>query len=287
MSEDIKAQKQMASVWFWDLRDRICAEFEAIEAEFSPQATTSAKFKREHWQRTDEVAHDDGGGGEISILHGNVFEKAAVNVSMVEGSFSEKFRNEIPGGNDNDGKFWASGISLITHPRNPFVPPVHMNTRMIVTAKKWFGGGIDLNPIFPNDADTTQFHHALKQLCDRHHPDYYPNFSKKADDYFTIIHRNIKRGVGGIFYDDLANDWGQDFEFTKQVGQCFLQLYPKMVRAHINDDYDASHQEQQYIKRGHYTEFNLIYDRGTRFGLMTGGNVNAVLSSLPPLAKWP
>ncbi len=282
-----QTKQQQAQTWFRQLRDDICTEFERIEQEFAQkQNLESAQFTRNPWQRPDESV-EHGGGGEISIIRGNVFEKAAVNISVVEGCFSEKFRKEIKGAEENDGNFWAAGISIITHPYNPFVPPIHMNTRMIVTAKQWFGGGIDLNPIFPDDADSKLFHEKLKELCDQHHPDYYEKFSKQADDYFTIKHRNMKRGIGGIFYDYLDEDWHKDFDFTKSVGRCFLDIYPNLVRAHRDDTYTKNDREQQFIKRGHYTEFNLVYDRGTRFGLMTGGNVEAVLASLPPIAKWP
>ncbi len=294
IDQNIDAKKQQAKTWFRELRDQLCQSFEAMEAEFLTHhdhadniaRNPSSCFERQHWQRPDEVVGADGGGGEISILRGNLFEKAAINISVVEGVFSEKFRSEIAGATDSEGKFWAAGISLITHPRNPFIPPVHMNTRMIVTSKCWFGGGADLNPIFIDDDDTQKFHQAFKQCCDAHHPDYYTKFSQQADDYFTIKHRDIKRGVGGIFYDYLDENWHKDFTFTQHVGQTFAQIYPALVRAHWGDKYDESHRQTQLIKRGHYTEFNLVYDRGTRFGLMTGGNVNAVLASLPPLAAW-
>ena len=281
-------RKQDASAWFRDLRQRIIAELEALEAEYS---TEPARFNRTPWDRgeQDQSATDGhlDGGGEMGLIKGEVFEKAGVNVSEVYGTFASRFADEIPGAQNNANQFWASGISLVTHPYNPHIPPVHMNTRMIVTSSGWFGGGADLNPIFVNDRDTQDFHAALEACCDRHGADYYRRFSQWADDYFYNHHRGEHRGVGGIFYDDLATgDWDADFAFTRDVGETFLDIYPKLVRRHMHESFTNADREEQLFRRGRYTEFNLVYDRGTRFGLQTGGNPEAILMSLPPLAKW-
>lgn len=266
-----------AAAWFRDLRDRICAEFGAIDG---------GRFERKSWERRNEDG-SPGGGGEMSILRGDVFEKAGVNISTVHGAFSGRFRKEIPGAEDNGGAFWASGISVVVHPRSPLVPAAHMNTRMIVTAKQWFGGGTDLTPALPDAQDTAAFHAALKACCDRHDPDYYPRFKQWCDEYFHLPHRNEARGAGGIFYDYLESDPERDFAFTRDVGEAFLAVYPEIARRHMNEPWTPEQKEQQLIKRGRYAEFNLLHDRGTRFGLMTGGNTEAILMSLPPEVKWP
>ncbi len=267
-----------AAAWFKILRDRIIAELNAIEAE----AGSNARFEIKSWSR-EEISGQPG-GGEIGLLRGGkVFEKAGVNISTVWGEFSEEFRSKIPG-TETSGQFWASGISLVIHPLNPFVPPVHMNTRHIVTSKGWFGGGADLNPIYTNDADTAQFHDAFEQCCARHNETYYPRFKQWADEYFWNVHRKEHRGVGGIFYDYLEDE--NAFEFTQDVGATFLEIYPKIVRAHMHDKYDQTHEEFQLFRRGRYAEFNLLYDRGTTFGLKTGGNPEAILMSLPPRVTW-
>ena len=290
---NLEQKKTIATNWFRDLRNQICTNFQILSDEFAehypervPDAQPKHNLIRKTWQReTDDGS--DGGGGEISLIYSPIFEKAAVNISTVYGHFSEKFRDEIPGARKNDGAFWASGISLITHPRNPHLPPIHMNSRMIATSKLWFGGGVDLNPILPKDDDTKEFHHALKQCCDDFDKKYYPDFKQQADEYFFIKHRRRARGVGGIFYDYLENDnWQKDFELTQNLGKCFLQIYPQILRKNFATDYDESERQIQLTRRGYYTEFNLIYDRGTRFGLMTGGNVEAILASLPPLVAW-
>lgn len=279
---NITEKKEVTSKWFRGLRDQICAEFEKIETEFDP--TNPGKFTRKNWERPDESG--DGGAGEMSLMKGNVFEKVGVNFSKVYGEFSEEFSKKIPGA-ENNRKFWASGISLVAHMKSPLVPAVHMNTRFICTEKSWFGGGADLNPMFEVDADTKDFHESFKVTCDKADPEYYKKFKAACDEYFFIKHRNVSRGVGGIFYDYLNTDnFDKDFDFTRDVGLTFLDIFPKLVRRHMNKEWNEEQREHQLAKRGLYTEFNLIYDRGTKFGLMTGGNPEAILMSLPPIAKW-
>jgi coproporphyrinogen III oxidase len=276
----LEQQQQMAAAWFRELRDQICATLEAIEKEFSADG---GKFVRTPWQR------EGGGSGEMSVIKGRVFEKGGVNISTVHGEFSEVMRKEIPGADANP-QFWASGISLVIHPFSPLVPAVHMNTRMIVTgngAKQWFGGGSDLTPIYPNHKDTDDFHAAFKSACDAFDPTYYPDFKKWCDEYFFLKHRNEPRGIGGIFYDYVhTDDWQRDFAFTQEVGKAFLAVYPQLVRRHMQETWTKEQREYQLIRRGRYVEFNLLYDRGTRFGLMTNGNTDAILMSLPPEVKW-
>jgi len=282
-SEEQKAQAQKIQVgaWFETLRDRICAALEAIEDEFAPGETQ--RFARKSWDRDG----GGGGGGTMAILKGRVFEKAGVNVSTVWGEFSAEFRGQIPGA-ESDPRFWASGISLVIHPRSPLVPAVHMNTRHIVTTKSWFGGGSDLTPIYPDETDTRDFHAALQAACDKHGADYYARFKKWCDEYFFIKHRNEARGVGGIFYDYVDNgDWARDFAFTREVGEAFLSIYPRLVQRHFRKSWTDEQRRYQLQRRGRYVEFNLIYDRGTLFGLKTGGNVEAILMSLPPEVSWP
>ena len=288
-----EAQKQRASDWFEDLRSRICAEFERLEDELAegPHADLPAgRFERKPWTRTavnDDPDSGPGGGGTMAVMRGRVFEKVGVNVSAVHGQFSEKFAGEIPGAAENPA-FWASGVSLVAHMRSPKVPAVHMNTRHIVTSKAWFGGGADLTPMVPDEADTAEFHAALKACCDRFDPDYYPKYKNWADEYFFLPHRGEARGVGGIFYDYLdSENWEADFAFTQAVGEAFLDIYPKLVRRHMHEPWTEADREHQLIRRGRYVEFNLIHDRGTAFGLKTGGNTEAILMSMPPEAKWP
>ena len=271
--------KARVTGWFKTLRDRLCAALEAIEG-------GEARFERKAWPR-DTGDSSDGGGGVMSVLRGRVFEKAGVNVSSVWGRFSDEFRARIPGA-EEDPRFWASGISVVIHPRSPLVPAAHMNTRMIVTTKGWFGGGADLTPVFPIDVDTADFHAALKAPCDDYAPDAYTRYKKWCDEYFFLPHRNEARGVGGVFYDYAdSGDWEKDFAFTQAVGSAFVDIYPRLVRRHAAEPWTDEQRRQQAIKRSRYVEFNLLHDRGTVFGLKTGGNVEAILMSLPPTAAWP
>jgi len=279
----IDAQKKTAATWFAKLQSDIIATLQSLEDKASPAiyGEGSSQFVRTPWVRKE------GGGGTMAVLEGRLFEKAGVNFSEVWGEFSEDFRYEIPGA-DEDPRFWASGISLVIHPRNPHVPIVHMNTRFIVTQKHWFGGGADLTPVFPIEKDTRDFHEAMKVACDAHDPQYYSKYKTWADEYFFLPHRNEARGVGGIFYDGLnSGDWDADFAFTKDVGLAFHKIYPEIVERHMNTPWTEEDRKAQLIKRGRYVEFNLIYDRGTAFGLKTGGNTEAILMSMPPVVEWP
>ena len=285
---NIVDKKDQSSSWFQNLRDKICLEFEKIEEEFAQKNNlkNSGKFQRKNWTRPDKSG--DGGFGEMSLMKGNVFEKVGVNFSKVYGEFSEEFRSQIPG-TQNSSNFWASGISLVAHMKSPLVPAVHMNTRFICTQdKQWFGGGGDLNPMFEVDSDTEEFHDTFKNACDKNDKSYYEKFKKWCDEYFFIKHRGVARGVGGIFYDylDGEKDFVKNFQFTKDVGLAFLEIFPKLVRRHMFEEWSNEQREHQLKKRGLYAEFNLLYDRGTKFGLMTNGNVDAILMSLPPIAKW-
>jgi coproporphyrinogen III oxidase len=289
MSQDINAtagseRQQQAATGFGALRDRICAVFEQIEDEYAggdATAVAPGRFVRKDWQR------EGGGGGTMALMKGRVFEKVGVNVSTVFGEFAPEFRNEIPGAAE-DPRFWASGISLVAHLRSPLVPAVHMNTRHIVTSKAWFGGGSDLTPIYPDEDAAAAFHAALAAACDGYAPDAYARYKKWCDEYFYLPHRGEPRGAGGIFFDYLDSaDWDRDFAFVRAVGEAFLEVYPEIVRERMNRPWTAEQRRHQLVRRGRYVEFNLLYDRGTRFGLKTGGNVEAILMSLPPEAAWP
>ena len=277
---DLDDQQQAARDWFESLRTRICAEFEAIERE----AGSDARFAYTPWDRLD-ADDSPGGGGVRGLMKGKVFEKVGVNVSTVGGRFSPELAKTIHGASE-DPSFFATGISLVAHMSNPHVPAVHMNTRFLATSKRWFGGGADLNPPIPYEADTAEFHARLRAACAAHDPTYYPRFSKWADEYFFIPHRNVHRGVGGIFYDHLEGAFEANFAFTRDVGEAFLDVFPRLVRRRMNQPFSPQEKAQQLEWRGRYAEFNLIYDRGTAFGLKTGGNVDAILMSLPPEATW-
>jgi len=283
----LDSEQQAARAWFETLRDRICAAFESIERD----AGSDAAFAYDSWWREDAgrvagpIEQDGGGGGTRGVMKGKVFEKVGVNVSTVGGTFSPEFARTIHGAQDNPG-FFATGISLVAHMTNPHVPAVHMNTRFLVTTRRWFGGGADLNPPIQYAEDTADFHAAFKTACDAHDPDHYPRFKAWADDYFYIPHRQVHRGVGGIFYDHLEGDFDANFAFTRDVGEAFLAVFPRIVRRRMGLGWTAQEEADLLAWRGRYVEFNLVHDRGTLFGLKTGGNIDAILMSLPPRVTW-
>lgn len=269
-------QKEKTFQWFKEIQNIICNKLEEIEEEFGQ----NKKFAAKDWQ------HDQQGGGQMRIIRSEIFEKGGVNVSQVSGKFSEEFAKKIPHVGNNR-EFWASGISIVIHPKSPLIPAIHMNTRFLCTAKSWFGGGIDLTPMIPNEELAEMFHVELKQMCDQHDKNHYPKFKKQCDKYFFLPHRNEPRGIGGIFYDYHNNgDFEKDFLFTQDVGKFFADFYPKVIRKYVEMPWSNEQRNQQLVKRGRYVEFNLLYDRGTQFGLQTNGNIEAIFMSMPPKATW-
>lgn len=275
-------KKNLAQKWFRSLRNEVVNQFEKIENQSSKK---QIKFKKKNWKRKPHLKKDNG-GGQMAVMHGNIFEKVGVNISTVYGKLSNDFKKSLPGTNKSS-HFWASGISIVAHMQNPYLPSFHFNTRMIETSTTWFGGGMDMTPTFKNIKHKKMFHKKIKNMCDTYNKNYYKSFSKYCDEYFYLPHRKEARGDGGIFYDYLnSNSWENDFNFTKDVGICFIDAISEIIMMDMHKKWNKSHKEQQKIKRGRYVEFNLLYDRGTKFGLQTDGNIDAILMSMPPEAKW-
>ncbi len=283
MIMDLEQKKKQASDWFAQVQTTLCERIEALE-------THGARFERKAWKRGDGTL--DQGGGTMAMLNGETIEKAGIHFSEVYGEFSPEFRKQVDGA-EKDPRFWAAGVSVIVHPQNPHAPTAHMNTRMVVTTKNWFGGGGDLTPMLDaarrqDHEDTIDFHKSYQSACDRHDPSYYATFKDECDRYFYLPHRNETRGTGGIFYDHLnSGDWEADFAFTQDVGRAFIDIYPEIIKRRYQSEYGQTEREEQLKRRGRYVEFNLLYDRGTMFGLKTGGNIESILSSMPPLVMWP
>jgi len=273
---ELNIKKDLASNWFALLQNAFCNDISALE-------NHKTKFNTTSWERNSKK---DEGGGEYRILrNGRVFDKVGVNFSKVYGEFPKKFQKKILGAN-KDPRFWASGISVVMHMKNPLIPAMHFNTRYISTTQQWFGGGMDVTPSKKDDYEKKDFHNTLKKMCDQHNKDYYKKYKKWCDEYFYLPHRKEKRGIGGIFFDYKKDNFERDFKFVRDVGITFQFIYNKIIRKKIKKKWTIKDKEKQYFKRGRYTEFNLLYDRGTNFGLQTGGNVEGILMSLPPIAKW-
>ena len=284
MIQDIHSKKKLTSNWFYQLQKTICHEFEKIEIDFGKRNKQKPKFfQKKEWKKSKKKIE---GGGLCTILkNGLVFDSVGVNFSEVSGKFHKKFRSQILGAKKNPS-YWASGISVVAHMKNPKIPTMHFNTRFIVTTKCWFGGGVDVTPSFKDVNEKKTFHNKVKKMCDKHNKNYYPKYKKWCDNYFYLPHRKETRGIGGIFFDYKRNNWEKDFDFIKDVGLSFLECANKIIRKKMDKKWTTRQKNDQLIKRGRYVEFNLLYDRGTKFGLNTGGNVEAILMSLPPTAKW-
>ncbi len=282
MTTKLEIKKKIASQWFRYLQSKICEEFEKIERKKSKKSRSNL-FKSTSWKKSKNTK--DGGGTYAILKNGNIFDSVGVNFSEVSGKFQKRFRSQILGANKNPS-YWASGISVVAHMKNPKIPALHFNTRFIVTSKSWFGGGMDATPSIKDNKEKKYFHKKLKKVCDKHNKKYYPKYKKWCDEYFYLPHRKEKRGIGGIFFDYKKDNWKKDFSFVRDVGICFLDISKHIIEKKVNSKWSIKQKNKQLFKRGRYIEFNLLYDKGTKFGLNTGGNVDAILMSLPPTAKW-